>query len=143
MTKPKTKFANHELVTLSLFLLGGDAGPVDLEHIAVKANALAPGRFAWRNYPSQINIKNVDAFLWDAKKPKNGGYVLNSGKDEWLLTVAGVTFARRRITDLQGGRRFTLCAQCKGEELETKRKSSNACDSCIRENLKRASRHGD
>ena len=101
VTQAKTKtFANHELVTLAVFLLGGEAKPVDLEDIAIKANEVAPGRFAWRKYPSQINIKNVDAFLWDAKKPKNGQYVLNSGKDEWVLTAHGVAFARQRIADL-------------------------------------------
>jgi hypothetical protein len=94
-------FANHELVTLAVFLLGGEAKPVDLEDIAMKANEIAPGRFAWRKYSSQINIKNIDAFLWDAKKPKNGNYVLNSGKDEWVLTPVGVVFARERIAALQ------------------------------------------
>ena len=101
MIETKTKaFANHELVTLAVFLLGGDAKPVDLEDVAMKANEIAPGRFAWRKYPSQINIKNVDAFLWDAKKPKNGNYVLNSAKDEWVLTPVGVAFARERIAAL-------------------------------------------
>ena len=101
MIKSKAKtFANHELVTLAVFLLGGEAKPVDLEDIAMQANEIAPGRFAWRKYRSQINIKNIDAFLWDAKKPKNGSYVLNSGKDEWLLTAHGVAFARERITEL-------------------------------------------
>ncbi|MBI4657647.1 MAG: hypothetical protein HY735_02155 [Verrucomicrobia bacterium] len=89
-------------MTFAVFLLGGEAKPVDLEDIAMKANEIAPGRFAWRKYPSQINIKNVDAFLWDAKKPKNGNYVLNSGKDEWVLTPVGVVFARERIAALRG-----------------------------------------
>jgi hypothetical protein len=103
VTTAKTKgFANHELVTLAIFLLGGEAKPVDLEDIAMRANEMAPGRFAWRKYPTQINIKNIDAFLWDAKKLKNGNYVVNSGKDEWVLTPTGVAFARERIAGLQG-----------------------------------------
>jgi hypothetical protein len=37
MNQPsKNKFANHELVTLALYLLGGDAKPVDLEEIVMK-----------------------------------------------------------------------------------------------------------
>jgi hypothetical protein len=88
----KKGFANHELVTLALFLLGGDSKAVGLEEIAMKANDIAPGRFTWRKYPGQINIKNVDAFLWDAKKPKNGSFVLNVRKDEWVLTERGLSF---------------------------------------------------
>ena len=94
-------FANHELVTLAIFLLGGDTKPADLEDIAVKANELAPGRFAWRKYPAHINIKYVDDSLRDAKKPKNGTYVLKSTKDEWMLTQKGLAFARERIEELQ------------------------------------------
>ena len=36
---------NQEIVTLSVFLLGGDTALIDTEDIAVKANELAPGRF--------------------------------------------------------------------------------------------------
>jgi len=41
--------ANREIVTLAVYLLGGDAHWVDTEDIAKKANELAPGRFTWRN----------------------------------------------------------------------------------------------
>jgi hypothetical protein len=103
MRKDKSKsFANHELVTLAIFLLGGETKPADLEDIAIKVNELAPGRFAWRKYPAQINIKSVDDSLRDAKKPKNGIYVLKSTKDEWLLTQKGLAFAQERIQVLQG-----------------------------------------
>ncbi len=96
------KFANHELVTIAILLLGGETKPVDLEDIGMKVNQLAPGRFAWRKYPTQVNIKYVDDALRDAKKLKNGSYVLKSSKDEWLLTVGGLAFARRRIQELEG-----------------------------------------
>jgi len=98
----KSRFANHELVTVAVFLLGGASKAADLEDIAKKVNELAPGRFTWRKYPEQINIKNVDAFLWDAKKPKNGKFVLNVGRDEWILTERGLAFARERVKDLRG-----------------------------------------
>ena len=98
----KNKFANHELVTIALYILGGDAKSVDLEEIAMKVNQLAPGRFSWKRYPGQINIKNVDAFLWDAKKPKNGSYVINSKRDEWILTAAGLAFASKKASELEG-----------------------------------------
>jgi len=38
------RLANHEIVTLAVFKLGGDKKPVHLEDIAVTANALAPKR---------------------------------------------------------------------------------------------------
>ena len=59
----RKSFASHELVALAIFLCGGDANAVDLEDVAMEVNKLAPGRFTWRKYSDQINIKNVDAFL--------------------------------------------------------------------------------
>jgi hypothetical protein len=45
--------ANHEIVTLAVYLLGGEAQRVDTEDIAIRANELAPGRFTWRKYRDQ------------------------------------------------------------------------------------------
>jgi hypothetical protein len=70
-TKPQNGLSNHEIVTLAVYLLGGDTQYLDTEDIAVKANEIAPGRFTWRKYSDQINIENVRAFLSDAKKEKN------------------------------------------------------------------------
>ena|SRR5690348_2011607 len=72
---------NHEIVTLAVYLIGGDTQYVDTEDVAFKANEIAPGRFTWRKYRSQINIENVRTFLSDAKKQKNGGYLRGAGKD--------------------------------------------------------------
>jgi hypothetical protein len=51
--------ANHEIVTLAVFPLGGVTSNVDTEDVAIKANEIAPGRFTWRKYPEQINIDTV------------------------------------------------------------------------------------
>jgi len=103
MTSKKAKaLSNHEIVTLAVYLLGGDSKRIDTEDVAVKANELAPGRFAWRKYPNQINIENVRTFLSDAKKPKNGAYLIGAGKDGWILTGAGLTFATSRVKGLGG-----------------------------------------
>jgi hypothetical protein len=76
MTTPKAiGLSNHEIVTLAVYLLGGGTHHIDTEDIAIRANALAPGRFTWRKYPGQINIENVRTFLSDAKKPKNNNGV--------------------------------------------------------------------
>ena len=103
MTTPKvTSLTNHEIVTLAVYLLGGEAQRVDTEDIAIKADALAPGRFTWRKYPDQINIENVRTFLSDAKKPKNGAYLAGAGKDGWILTSPGMSFAKQRLSALEG-----------------------------------------
>ncbi len=97
----KKTFSNHEIVTLAVYLLGGESRYVDTEDVAVKANEVAPGHFAWRKYPNQINIENVRTFLSDAKKTKNGAYLLGSGKDGWMLSEKGLGFSVNRIVGLE------------------------------------------
>lgn len=94
--------SNHEIVTLAVYLLGGESRVIDTEDIAVKANQIAPGRFTWRKYSNQINIENVRTFLSDAKKGKNGSYLTGSGKDGWMLTQSGVRFASKNVGSLNG-----------------------------------------
>lgn len=91
------KLSNHEIVTLAVYLVGGDVQCVDTEDVAIKANKLAPGRFAWRKYTDQINIKNVGTFLTDARKPKNGAYLVGSEKKGWILSEAGLKFAKQHL----------------------------------------------
>lgn len=86
--------SNHEIVTLAVFLLGGDSQRIDTEDTAIKANELAPRRFTWRKNPDQINIETVRKRLWDARKPEKGGYLVGSDKAGWSLTQAGLSFAR-------------------------------------------------
>jgi hypothetical protein len=93
--------ANHEIVTLALFLLGGVTSNVDTEDIAIKANEIAPGRFTWRKYPAQINIDTVRKRLWDATKKEKGGYLLGSEKDGWLLTEEGIRFAKSKASNIK------------------------------------------
>jgi hypothetical protein len=97
MTSSKTKaLSNHEIVTLAVYLLGGDSKRIDTEDIAVKANELAPGRFNWRKYRDQISIDAVRKRLWDASRPQKGGYLLGSERDGWALTPAGLSFANAK-----------------------------------------------
>ncbi len=100
-TRIHNGLSNHEIVTLAVYLLGGDTQYVDTEDIAVKANEIAPGRFTWRKYSDQINIENVRAFLSDAKKEKNGAFLRGAGKDGWLLTESGAAFAKARVGILE------------------------------------------
>lgn len=56
-----------ELVTVAVYLLGGELRKIDTEDTAMKAHEIAPGRFAWRKYPGQINLELVRVALSDAK----------------------------------------------------------------------------
>lgn len=88
---------NHEMVTLAVYLVGGDTQEVDTEDVAVKVNELAPGRFCWRKYKDQINIEIIRAFLSDAKKKKCGELLTGTGTSGWLLTSAGRDFSISNI----------------------------------------------
>lgn len=98
----KATFANHEIVTLAVYLLGGESRYVDTEDVAVKANEIAPGRFTWRKYRDQISEDAVSKRLWDATRADKGGYLLGSEKKGWLLTPEGLEFAKSRAQVLQG-----------------------------------------
>jgi len=97
-------YPNHAIVTVAVFILGGDSHPVDTEDIAVKANELAPGRFSWRRYPDQINLEYVRVRLSEAKNPARGGYLLGSGARGWTLTAAGLAFAKAHVDRVAGAR---------------------------------------
>jgi len=97
----KETMNNMEIVTLAVYLLGGDSKHIDTEDIAIKANELAPGRFTWRKYTDQINIDNVRKRLSDAKDPKKGGYLVGSFNKGWHLSENGLKFAKKRFKDLK------------------------------------------
>src|SRR5262245_41135171 len=90
----KKALANHELLTVAVYLLKGESQRVDTEDVAVKANKLAPGRYTWRKYPDQINLELIRVYLSDAKKKEKGRYLAGSGNSGWMLTRAGLEFAR-------------------------------------------------
>src|SRR5262245_15242818 len=93
----------HELLTVAVYLAGGEAREVDTEDVAVTVNEIAPGRCCWRKYPEQINIEIVRAFLSDAKKKKDGAYLSGSGSTGWLLTQSGFQFAIHHVAELKNG----------------------------------------
>jgi hypothetical protein len=82
--------SNVEIVTLAVYLLGGDTQYIDTEDIAIKANQLTPGRFCWQKYPDQVNIENVRKRLSDALKKEKGEYITGSTRKGWKLTEIGV-----------------------------------------------------
>ena len=88
-------FSQSEVVTLAVYLLGGDHDAIDTEDVAVKAHELAPSRFAWRKYPNQINLELVRVYLSDAKKLQKGKMLSGSGRTGWRLTQDGLKWAQQ------------------------------------------------
>src|ERR1039457_2473059 len=137
----RSDLANHEIVTIALLLCGGHARAIDTEDIAVKANEIAPGRFAWRKYPDQINIDTVRKRLWDARKDNKGGFVFGSEKDGWQLTEKGVKFGKRARKFLKDGfpvarsslmeRRFARAEKLRMLDTEAYAKFSSGCQLSI------------
>jgi len=68
--------------------------------VAMKSNEIAPGRFTWHMYPSQVNLELIRVYLSDAKKSEKGTYLAGNGTDGWLLTEAGFEFARKAVESL-------------------------------------------
>ena len=86
---------NHQVVTLAVHRLGGASKAVDTEDVAVEVNRLAPGRYTWKKHPDQINLEIVRVYCSDAKKAEKGKLLIGSGTDGWMLTPAGLAFARQ------------------------------------------------
>lgn len=84
-----------DFVVTALFNLGGKARSVDIEDIAMEAFRLAPHRFRWRKYETQVDLAQVRDGLSDARKPGNGELVAGNRKHGWTLTPAGVQLAER------------------------------------------------
>ncbi len=91
---------NQQIVTLAVFLCGGDRQAVDTEDVAVRANTIAPGRFSWRKYKGQISLDTVRKRLWDSKRPETGAYLIGSERRGWSLTQNGLVFARKHAKSL-------------------------------------------
>jgi hypothetical protein len=81
-----------EAATIALLHCGGDRTQVDTEDIAVEAGRLAPGLFSWVKFPDRVDKEIVRVALSDAKLKKS--WALGSHSQGWMLTPAGVTFAR-------------------------------------------------
>jgi len=91
------ELSNPQVVTLAIYLAGADTQTVDTEHIAVHAHRLAPGRYRWKYYPEQIDIEKVAESLRDAQKARYGHMVQGARGLGWMLTRAGLDFARTHI----------------------------------------------
>ena len=86
--------SQSEVVTLAVYLLGGDQSAIDTEDVAIKSHELAPGRFSWKKHPNQINLELIRVYLSDAKKQAKGTMLSGSGRTGWRLTQDGLKWAQ-------------------------------------------------
>lgn len=94
-------FSNNEIIIMAVYLLDGHKKYVDMEDIAIKVNEIAPGRFAWRKYPEQINLKKVEVRLCESRNIEKGGYILGTIKKGWMLSEKGLQYAKEHINELK------------------------------------------
>ena len=90
-----SRLSNVQVCVISLWILGGATTPQDTEDVAAKCFDLAPNRFSWRKYPYP-NLESTGVALRDGKKQKNGSLINGNSRIGWLLSAAGVDWARKR-----------------------------------------------
>lgn len=90
-----------EIVAVVVYLLGGHTRSVDTEDVAIKANAMAPGRFVWRKYPEHIDLQAVRFALENAKR-EHCGYLIGTGNEGWMLSKLGLEFAQNNAKKTSG-----------------------------------------
>jgi hypothetical protein len=82
-----------DYVLVALLNLGGDAGTVDIEDIAVEAMRLSPQRFRWRKYPYP-SLEWVRVSLNNANNRGAQFVIRGSNRYERMLTAEGSRRAR-------------------------------------------------
>jgi hypothetical protein len=98
MAKPS--LTRPEAATVALFLLGGADDAVHTEDVAVRLESLAPEMFSWQKYRDRLDKELVRVALSDARI--KSGFVVGSHSKGWMLTAAGIEFARARSRSLEG-----------------------------------------
>lgn len=92
----QNNLSNYEIITLAIYLLGGESNYLDVEDIAVKCFEIAPDRFCWKKYPQFINLESVRRPL-SGKHEESKDYILGTVKKGWFLNQNGVSFAKNLL----------------------------------------------
>jgi hypothetical protein len=98
-TSEVSDLSNEGVALAALLACGGDLSKIDTEDVALRADALSPGRFRWRKYKDHIDLGLVRNGLQDAKKTGN---VRGGAHEGWALTDLGVVEAREMLSRLGG-----------------------------------------
>lgn len=89
------RMTNPQVAALALYSLGGATARQHQEDVAVRCYKLAPRRFSWERY-DYPDIDRAGIALRDGKKERNGALVTGDKRVGWLLTPAGIDWARER-----------------------------------------------
>lgn len=110
------RMTNWQVAVLALYELGGSTARKRHEDVAVKCYELAPGRFGWKrhDYP---DIERAGAALRVAKQARNGALVTGGRRSGWMLTPAGIDWARERAAGPGGCGRASLLSAADRREL--------------------------
>lgn len=94
---------------------------MDTEDVAMKAQELDPGRFAWRKYPEQINLELVRVHLSEVKSDSHGALLRGSGVRGWTLTANGLTWALENAARAEPQAQVRRPNRDRGGSVDTKR----------------------
>lgn len=121
--KPEKKLTNDlsqaEVVTVAVYLLGGAQKAIDTEDVAVEAHELAPGRFAWRKHPEQINLELIRVYLSDAKTKHH--LLLGSGRTGWRLTRKGLKLGEQSAGSISPNNSSRTRSQSRSGSIDEQR----------------------
>ena len=95
----KTELSNLEIVVVAVARLGGETQSIHIEDVAVEAYNIAPGRFAWRKYPEQIDLDLVRRTLTNAAA-KPSPLILGSVRKGWMLSKYGIQWIEKNVQNL-------------------------------------------
>ena len=95
--------SGKEIVTLAVYECGGESSYIDTEDVAIKAQELAPGKFCWQKYPEHIDLESVKKRLFEVKDDPTKAYVIGSQKKGWILTLAGLKWAKKTSRNYVAG----------------------------------------
>ncbi len=90
---------NADVVSLACYQSGGAFEHIDIEHIAVSAYRIAPGKFAWKHYPERIDLRTVQYALKD-EALREGARIQGSLRDGYQMTPKGLQWAEEVLKSM-------------------------------------------
>lgn len=116
-TRNATAASKRDVVVLALADAGGATTTVDTEDVAVAAHRLAPGTFAWRKYPDQIDLDMVRTSLRHAAEMDNPR-LEGSVRTGWNLTATGSAWLTQHGAQVRAGLTVAVPANSSADRRE-------------------------
>lgn len=86
------KIKSFEIVTMSLYSLGGSTNMIHTEDVAIESDKKDPERFKWKKYKKNIDRGLILECLNSARNRKKGAYVKGNDEKGWMLTQIGLEY---------------------------------------------------